>query len=233
MSIRAGFRYTGRDFGYHQTLLRSCLCIQSCSSWYFSDNMLSTTTTMAVLSALFLLSGSATAQAQTNSSGDAVGTSPTFSKVPPVTAADSFVIDSINQRLSLYNIALDTKTFSLLDGVFTPDIVPQVAVVPINGLPAYESFLASDLKGTRTKHTTDTVFVYDITNSTARSISYSDATYFGQGDGKGKAFAYYERFDDFWSNNGVSGWKASQRSLTFFVSYSSIELRSKLPLTII
>ena len=157
--------------------------------------------------------------AQGNSSSDAVGASPVFTDVPPVRVADPYVIAAITQKLALYDIAIDTKNFSALSGTFTTDVVPNVAPVPIKGLAAYEAFLQADLAGKRTKHTTDTVFVSNIEPYTARSISYSDAIYFGRGSALGQQFTFYERFDDVWSKDKVDGsWKISERTLIFFVS---------------
>lgn len=157
--------------------------------------------------------------AQGNSSSDAVGASPVFSDVPPVGVADPYVIAAITQKLALYDIAIDTKNFSALSGTFTTDVAPNVALVPIKGLAAYEAFLQADLAGKRTKHTTDTVFVSNIEPYTAQSISYSDAVYFGRGSALGQQFTFYERFDDVWSKDKVDGsWKISERSLIFFVS---------------
>ena len=172
---------------------------------------------LAAFSTLFLLISGTTAQG--NFSSDAVGASPIFTEVPPVGVADPYVITAITQKLALYDIAIDTKNFSALSGAFTADVVPNVAPVPIKGLAAYEAFLQADLAGSRTKHTTDTVFVSNIEPYTAQSISYSDAIYFGRGSALGQQFTFYERFDDVWSKDKVDGsWKISERTLVFFVS---------------
>ncbi|KAL8797483.1 MAG: hypothetical protein Q9195_000299 [Heterodermia aff. obscurata] len=156
--------------------------------------------------------------AQGNFSSDAVGASPIFTDVPPVGVADPYVIAAITQKLALYDIAIDTKNFSALSGTFATDVVANVAPVPITSLAAYEAFLQADLAGSRTKHTTDTVFVSNIEPYTAQSISYSDAIYFGRGSALGQQFTFYERFDDVWSKDKVDGsWKISERTLVFFV----------------
>ena len=179
--------------------------------------MRSFASSLAAFFTLSLLTSGTTAQG--NFSGDAVGASPIFTDVPPVGVADPYVIEAITQGLALYDIAIDTKNFSALSGAFTTDVVPNVAPVPIKGLAAYEAFLQADLAGSRTKHTTDTVFVSNIEPYTAQSISYSDAIYFGRGSALGQQFTFYERFDDVWSKDKVDGsWKISERSLVFFVS---------------
>ena len=182
--------------------------------------MLSSVSSLAAFLSLLLVTERAAAQ---NNASDplsgAVGASPIFTEVPPVAVADPYVIEAITQKLALYDIALDTKNFTALSGTFTDDVNPKVATVPINGLAAYEAFLQADLQGIKTKHTTDTVFVYDITPYSAQSISYADAIYFGTGDALGQAFTFYERFNDVWSKSKVDGsWKISERSLNFFVS---------------
>lgn len=179
--------------------------------------MLSSISSLAAF--LSLLSFTQSATAQNNASSDAVGASPIFTEVPPVAVADPYVIEAITQKLALYDIALDTKNFTALSGTFIDDVIPKVAPIPINGLAAYEAFLQADLERIKTKHTTDTVFVYDITPYSAQSISYADATYFGTGDALGQVFTFYERFNDVWSKSKVDGsWKISERSLNFFVS---------------
>ena len=158
--------------------------------------------------------------AQGNSSALAVGASPIFTDVPPVAVADPYVIQAITQKLSLYDIALDTKNFSALSGAFTDDVVANVAPFPIQGLAAYEAFLQADLALSKTQHTTTTVFAYDIKPYTAKSISYADANYFGLGSALGQTFTFFERFDDVWTKGADGPWKISERSLTIFVSTS-------------
>ena len=157
---------------------------------------------------------------QGNSSSLALGASPIFTEVPPVAVADPYVIQAITQKLSLYDIAIDTKNFSALSGAFADDVVANVAPTPIKGLAAYEAFLQADLALSKTQHTTTTVFAYDIKTSTAKSISYSDAVYFGQGSALGQTFTYFERFDDVWTKGADGPWRISERTLTIFVSSS-------------
>ena len=155
-----------------------------------------------------------------NSSSNAEGTSPIFAGVPPILTGDTDAIAAINQGLSLYGIAIDTKNFTALSGVFTNNVVTLVAPTPINSLAPYEAFLSSDLAPYKTQHTSITVFVYDIGPAAAQSVSYSRAIYFGSGNLVGQIVTFYERFDDLWSKSEVDGsWKIAKRSLEIFVSH--------------
>ena len=174
---------------------------------------------ISILAGLCLLTR-ATAIDKANSSDLAAGTSPIFTEVPPVKVADPYVIQAITQKLSLYDIAIDTKNFSALSSTFADDVVANVAPFPIEDLASYEAFLEDDLALSKTQHTTTTVFAYDIETSSAKSISYSDAVYFGQGSALGQTFTYFERFDDVWSKGADGPWKISERTLTIFVSTS-------------
>ena len=163
-----------------------------------------------------------------NSSSLADGTSPIFSVVPPVLTGDTDAIAAINQGLSLYDYAIDTKNFSALSGAFAPDVVADVAPNgPITSLAAYEAFLQSDLAPYKTQHTTTTVFVYGLGPARAQSASYSQAIYFGTGNLLAQTAIFYERFNDAWTKSEVDGsWKISNRSLEIFVRPSFFSLLS-------
>lgn len=174
--------------------------------------------TVALLTTSLLPSTTAQS-AGLNTSSNAVGASPLFGALPPILTGDTDAIAAITQALSLYGIAIDTKNFTALSGVFTSDVVALVAPTPINNLAQYESFLASDLAPFKTQHITDNVFVYDIADGAAKSISYQQAVYFGSGNFTGQIVTYYERFDDVFSKNLADGsWKSAKRSINIFVS---------------
>ena len=102
------------------------------------------------LLALGLLTRNISAQEYRNLSDHSVGPFPVFSKIPPIGAADPYIIETFTQKLSLYCIAIDTKTFSALSGVFTHNVVANVAPSPITSLAEYETFLEADLRGFKT-----------------------------------------------------------------------------------
>ncbi len=164
-----------------------------------------------------------------NSSSNAEGTSPIFANVAPVLTGDTDAIAAINQGLSLYGIALDTKNFTALSGAFTSDVVAVVAPGgPIVGLAAYEAFLTSNQSPYKTQHLSTTVFVYDIGNGAAQSISYHQAIYFGSGNLLGQTVTFYERFDDTWRKSEADGsYKIAKRSLNIFVSRPLSKLHFK------
>ena len=145
------------------------------------------------------------------------GESPIFSVVPPKSPEEIQAIAAINQGLSLYNIAIDTKNFTALDSVFAPDILGLVRPTgPIKSSSEYEDFLKSDLAPYNTHHTTTTVFVYNVGPTTAQSASYSQAIYFGTGKFLAQTVTFYERFNDVWTKSGED-WKIANRSLNIFV----------------
>lgn len=165
-----------------------------------------------------LLSTFAFAQNGTSTNGSSLATLPIYQNVPAANVENAEAIAAINQALSLYSIALDTKNFTALSGVFTEDVVAYIAPgSAINGRAAYEKFLASDLSPYKTQHLTNTVFAYNIKGTTAESVSYQQAIYIGTGSLLGQVVTFYERFDDSWRR--VEGrWKSFKRTIDIFVS---------------
>ena len=153
------------------------------------------------------------------------GASPIFFVVPPQSPDETETIAAINQGLSLYNIALDTKNSTALDSVFATDILALVSpTAPLNSSAAYEDFLKSDLAPYNTYHTTTSVFVYNIGATSAQSASYSQAVYFGAGRTLAQTATYYERFNDVWTKRDGS-WKIAKRSLNIFVRPFDLKLQ--------
>ena len=124
----------------------------------------------------------------------------------PVNSASSEL--EIRNRLSLYSIALDTKSFDILDQVFTPDVVvnyqvPQGGV--FTGLPAVKAYLVKSLTGFVTQHTLSTTVVEVVSGRGAEndrnggginSTIYLVANYLGQGSLTGQAAFVYRKYLD-------------------------------------
>ena len=184
---------------------------------YFSLHLCLDLLAVNLLPSVVLVRG---AKTPSNASFNAEGTSPLFATVPPALKGDTDAVIAITQGLSLYGLAIDTKNFTALKSAFTSDIVANVPPVPIIGLTNYESFLAGDLGPLKTQHITSNVFVYNITERTAKSTSYQQAVHIGSGKLLGQIVTFYERFDDVWRRDLMDGsWKISERTLSIFVRF--------------
>ena len=144
--------------------------------------------------------------------------------------SDADTLASINQLLSLFSIALDVKNFPALRDVFAPDAQLAGGGTPIEGLPAIEDFYRNTFQNAslNTQHTSDTVFGYNFSDTTASSTSYANAIYFGP--------AVLERGGELFSNTSVmfrekleneyvrvqdGSWKVSKQELQILVGFVS------------
>ncbi|KAL8832007.1 MAG: hypothetical protein Q9191_000536 [Dirinaria sp. TL-2023a] len=132
---------------------------------------------------------------------------------------DADAITAISQLLSLFSITLDTKDFSALRGVYASNAIlgGDGAAQNITGISAIESFYRAQFgnASVSTQHTSDTVYVSDVTATSARSVSYGNAFYFGPKvlERGGQMFSnqsvvFRERFDNKYSK-GEDGWRIS------------------------
>ncbi|KAL8856141.1 MAG: hypothetical protein Q9178_007266 [Gyalolechia marmorata] len=148
---------------------------------------------------------------------------------------DAITITAINQLLALFSISLDLKTFSDLSSVFAPNVQFFDRSGPggasIDGLPALLDFYTTIFGNAsfQTQHTSDTVYAYDFTNTTAKSISYAEVAYFGP--------AVFERGGGSFVNSSVifrerlesdyvklrEGWRVKTLSLTILVSITNTD----------
>ncbi|KAJ9604880.1 hypothetical protein H2200_010995 [Cladophialophora chaetospira] len=103
---------------------------------------------------------------------------------------------SIQNTLSLFSIAYDTKQLSLLDQVFTPTATTNFTGNAVqSGVPAITDFLQSTIIPGGSQHASSTVHVNQTGPATANVISYLSAIFFGSASTQGLAyqnFGYYE-----------------------------------------
>ena len=136
---------------------------------------------------------------------------------------------AIQNTLSRYCEALDTKLFSLFDKVFVPDVV---ADYPFNsnlrGIDALRGAIQNRLGPISTHHslTTQTIVVSP-DNKTANAVTYFIGAHFGQGPHAGKVLTAYGRYvdelvcleasgEDLEGVQGADGiWRISKRTVGF------------------
>lgn len=139
----------------------------------------------------------------------------------------SQVVTNITQVLSLYGFALDLKEFSKLDDVYTEDTVVDLGRGPINGLEALKRYYITSAGNTTTQHSSQNVYVYDVTETSASALSDAVAVFFRQGPtypgsnilllNNNDTLTFYERFSDKLSRGDDGLWRISARVLTILV----------------
>lgn len=144
--------------------------------------------------------------------------------------SDSDTLASINQLLSLFSIALDTKNFPALRDVFAPNAQLTGGGDPIKGLPAIEDFYRNTFQNAslNTQHTSDTVFGYNFSATTASSTSYANAIYFGPAvlERGGLFFPnssviFREKFESEYVRVQDGSWRISKQELLLLVGFAS------------
>ena len=94
---------------------------------------------------------------------------------------NAVTLASITELLSLFSHALDEKDFAALGSVYTDDVVLSSAGNSLTGLAAAQAFYTKTFQNAtlKTEHTVTTIYGYNFTATTASSLSYADAIYFG------------------------------------------------------
>ncbi|KAK6439278.1 hypothetical protein LTR95_004514 [Oleoguttula sp. CCFEE 5521] len=113
----------------------------------------------------------------------------------PFSAVD---YEAIRNTLSRYCIALDAKDFSLLDRVFTPDVVAKYPFGPaLEGVEAIQAKISDRLKHITSQHalTTQTIEIA-ADGKTAETTTYFTGIHFGQGKWKGQQVTAWGRYVD-------------------------------------
>ncbi|KAI4234099.1 MAG: hypothetical protein L6R40_006864 [Gallowayella cf. fulva] len=147
----------------------------------------------------------------------------------PKSPVDAMTIGAIHNVLALFNYALDTKNFGALRDVYTTDVIAKVARVRTNDLESLIKFYNGTALGdVVTQHTAHTIFVYAITPTTAKSISYANALYFSPIE-EGKLFAravdtFYERYADTWAKQKYGQWQIKERSIDIYAQVGNSSL---------
>ncbi|KAL8963008.1 MAG: hypothetical protein Q9193_000677 [Seirophora villosa] len=138
--------------------------------------------------------------------------------------ADVIVLASIQQLLSLFSISLDIKDFAALRDVFAPDAVLNGGgATPITGIEAIEEFYTMTFQNEsfKTEHTSDTVFGYNLRETTKSSTSYAAVAYFGPAVFERGGFLFSnssalfrERFNTEYEFNEHGALRITQQELT-------------------
>lgn len=137
------------------------------------------------------------------------------------------IIADISQTLSLYGLALDTKTLDDLKDVYTEDAVADLGRGPIKGLPALLDYYKNAQGKIPTHHVAGNVYVTNITQHSATVKSDALATLFGNGPkypgtnilllAFDQVEAFYERFDDEFVKGSDGKWRITTRKLSLIV----------------
>ena len=136
---------------------------------------------------------------------------------PTTTGADATV--EIQQTLNLFPISVDTKNYTILADLFTPDASADFAIVPVvYGLSAISSGLQKELQGLVSQHsfTTQSITVHG--DRTASAITYLIANFFGQGNLTGQVYTNYGQYRDTLKYVDGVGWRVSNKTLVNTVS---------------
>ena len=101
----------------------------------------------------------------------------------PASAASSSAIALIRNNIDLYNVLLDTKNYTALDQVFTPDVSPLPLGAPPgvypNNLMGLEEYVRDSLGNAITLAYSATQYVeLGPAGNTATAISYGQSVYF-------------------------------------------------------
>ncbi|KAF2178491.1 hypothetical protein K469DRAFT_599056 [Zopfia rhizophila CBS 207.26] len=135
---------------------------------------------------------------------------------------------AIQNLLSRYCEALDTKLFDLLDNVFVPDVTAHYPFNPeMKGVETVKNAIRDRLGPIRTHHslTTQTIVFTDVSKF-ANSVTYFIGAHIGQGPHEGKVLSAYGKYvdelvcldaeGDYEGVRGASGkWRISRRTVIF------------------
>ena len=134
--------------------------------------------------------------------------------------ADPASILSIQNTINTYPLAIDSKNFSALSLVFTPDAVANYSAPlgVLHGLPNIQYILAKNLAPVTTQHALSTMVVdLGADGTSARTKTYYTATHFGHGLSDGQIYVAYGRYEDTLSLT-AQGWRITYRHLIYMVS---------------
>ena len=130
-------------------------------------------------------------------------------------------ISSIQQTLSRFSVAIDTKQFQLLDSVFTPTATTNFTGKTIqSGLPAISAYLQNGLRGAVSQHALNTLYVTQSNPNAAHVINFLQGTFFGQGNLTGQILANFGYYEDDMVKGDNGAWLVQNRVLHNFVSIS-------------
>jgi hypothetical protein len=159
---------------------------------------------------------------------------PTFFAPPTILTVENLLeTESIRQTLSLYAHTIDSRNYTFLSSVFTPDAIANysASLGVLTGLESIESTLASGLaQFTGTQHLLGSQSIRLCGKDKAISVSYFRAAHFlprnSTGDvldvaGLQSVLFAYGQYQDSWVKRG-GGWRVAYRNLVFMVSLSLV-----------
>ena len=124
-----------------------------------------------------------------------------FAKLPSTYSVathpqDPIALEQIRNTLALYPLAIDGKNFAALDLVFSQDVVANYSA-PLNvltPLSIVQSVLQKSLAFVQTQHKLSTQVIEIMPHDCqAMSLTYFEATHFGQGNYTGQVCVYLSR----------------------------------------
>ena len=126
----------------------------------------------------------------------------------------------IRNKLSLYSIAVDTKSWGLLSDIFTQNVVADYGPPfgPVTGIPGLTELLIKNTKGTITHHSMTSTVVDFSNRRSPNTTTYLQATNIGQGVYNQTTLTFYGSYVDEWVKVGKE-WLSRSRKLTILVSY--------------
>ena len=139
--------------------------------------------------------------------------------VPPKDQETAYT--SIQRTLYLFSTAVDTKTYSLFDEIFTADVTANFSVpgtTSISGLPHLKTVLGGLLSGLVSQHSLTNLVVDFQSPNSANSTQYLTTTFFGQGNLAETVLTNYGMYVDELEKQGDGRWLVSRRELVNTVS---------------
>ncbi|CAI7569724.1 hypothetical protein N7533_002005 [Penicillium manginii] len=171
------------------------------------------------LLALYTLSlslvGSAIASSTTNVA--AIAISSLADSCKPEAYTDAGTIDAIRNTLAIYPFAIDGKNFDALSKVFTADATANYSA-PLNvlhPLTTIQSSLKASLVCVTTQHLYGTQWIDVLSPTTARSVTYYQASHFGKGSSANQALYAYGQYQDNWERQTGGSWRIVHRNLVY------------------
>lgn len=135
-------------------------------------------------------------------------------------------IDEIYQLLSLYSFLLDEHKFSSLDLIYTKNATFNRQTYSLSPLSVIAEVQRAEYFDKTTQHEAGNLYVYDITPTEAKVVSYGTAVFFGQGNYTGQITTSYNKFTDIVTKDNGS-WKISVRSILYQVRFCSTAFGSQ------
>ena len=148
----------------------------------------------------------------------ATSSTPDLHSPTPANSGPAAILQ-IQQTLNQYALDVDSKNYTALIDVFTPNARAefQPSLVAF-GLPAIVAEVSKSLEGLISQHSLTTQVVTLESETDASAVTYLQANFFGQGNLTGEVVTDYGKYlDDFTFVQDV-GWRVRNRTLVTLVS---------------